>query len=46
VQHTSLALLERIASKSVEGEGFNRIIENLVKDETISSAFSKKGQRR
>jgi Fic family protein len=37
-QHTSLASLEWMASKLGEGEGFNRILENLVKDEAISSS--------
>jgi Fic family protein len=37
-QHTSLASLEWMAGQIGEGESFNRILENLVKDEAISSS--------
>lgn len=37
-QHTSLASLELMANQIGEGEGFNHILENLVKDEAISSS--------
>lgn len=37
-QHTSLASLEWMAQQLGEGEGFRYVLENLVKDEAISSS--------
>ncbi len=37
-QHTSLASLEWMAQQLGEGEGFKHVLENLVKDEAISSS--------